>query len=670
MHAAELNTLLQQAHEDWTNGRVEDAVARLRQINARFPHSLDAAAGLAEILLARGETEEALEWYDYAIGLAPDSRELYLGRGNALLAIQRFAEAADALERAADLGPAAAELLDALGNLCMQRGMWERACRTYRQLIALAPFQVEPHCRLALALGQRRLWDEALATIDHACKIAPQMPSVWLDAALLYRLTARYDDAERCYARVRALAPNAPGLLQAEAELLVELGRTDEAIRQFESRLAELPGQARLHSALLLLKHYDPTVNPDDLFAAHRGWRKRFAEPLTPANPESPSSAEPEKRLRIGYLSPDFHQHPVAAFILPLLRAHDRTRVNTVCFSCCMSPDRMTRALRAHAEEWHDIGRLSDADAAALIRRERIDILVDLAGHTGNHRLQLFARRPAPVQVTYLGYPDTTGLDTIDYRLTDAMADPPGATEAWHSEKLLRLEPGFLCYAPAPDAPEPSPPPSLKNGFVTFGSCNNLAKLSPPCLTLWARLLQTIPEARLLLKTKALGHEPTRKRILDAFGAHGIASGRIETIGYTRDYQAHLQVYARIDVALDPFPYNGTATTCDTLWTGCPVVTLAGKTHVARVGASILHSIGCDNWIAASEDEFLRIAAGLARTPERLSKWRGEARPRLQNSPLLDAPRFTAALEAAYRRIWRRYCEDGTANARGESPAR
>ena len=374
-----------------------------------------------------------------------------------------------------------------------------------------------------------------------------------------------------------------------------------------------------------------------DVFAEHRRWHAQHAAPLAAGTPPPPLTFAPgARRLRLGYVSPDFNHHAVACFIEPVLAAHDRTRVEVFCYAAVRAPDRITARLRRLAEHWRDIAPLDDAAAAALIRADRPDLLVDLAGHTAHHRLGVFARRPAPVQATWLGYPNTTGLDAIGYRLTDAVADPPGQTEAFHSEKLVRLPATFSCYGPDADAPPVNDLPAARAGAVTFGSLNNFAKITPAVIALWSRLLRELPGSRLVLKSRGLGDAAVAARIRDAFAVHGIEPARLTLDGAELSVAAHLSLYHGIDIGLDPFPYNGTTTTCEALWMGVPVVTVTGANHVARVGASLLTHCGLTELVASDEAGYIAAAVALAGDPDRMTTLRRTMRDRLNAAPLTD----------------------------------
>jgi len=311
--------------------------------------------------------------------------------------------------------------------------------------------------------------------------------------------------------------------------------------------------------------------------------------------------------------------------------------------------DQVTVRLRTKAEHWRDSSRLSDADFCAAVRADGIDLLVDLAGHTASNRLTAFARRPAPTQLTWLGYPNTTGLTAMDYRITDAYADPDSA-DRWHSEKLLRLPGPFSCYRPPEESPPVAASPCSANGFITFGSFNHVAKLNEPLIHLWAAVLKAVPESRLLLRSRSLADQTAIRHLTGLFGAAAIAQDRLEFSGEEFGVRDHLDQYRRIDLALDSFPYNGATTTCEALWMGVPVVTLAGQTHVARAGLSLLTHAGCAEGIAQTSEEYVRIAAGLASDPAGLARRRAEQRSRVARSPLCDGELFTRSLENALRR--------------------
>ena len=368
----------------------------------------------------------------------------------------------------------------------------------------------------------------------------------------------------------------------------------------------------------------------------------------------------------MGYVSPDFRRHSVAYFIEPLIARHDRDAFEVYCYSNVLTPDSMTRHLMGLSDSACHIVAMSDGEAADRVRADGIDILVDLAGHTAGGRLGLFALKPAPVQVSYLGYPNTTGLAAIDWRITDIHADPPGNGDEFHSERLARLPRTFLCFQPPADAPAIQPPPSIESGRITFGSFNTLPKVTPEVVGAWAQLLHRVPGSRLLLKASGLTDAAGRGRLLGEFAQHGIDEDRLTLLGKVGDFNAHLARYHEMDIGLDPFPYNGTTTTCEAVWMGVPVVSLAGDRHAGRVGASVLANLGLEELIATSIDEYLAIAADLAADTARLGMLRETMRARVVASPLRDETGFSREVEHAYRQMWLRWCSGDIATAAGE----
>ena len=429
-----------------------------------------------------------------------------------------------------------------------------------------------------------------------------------------------------------------------------EPGQDDPPPLSFDGR------DAASASGQLVGLNYDPATTQAKLFAAHRAWAETYARPLYPAEPGHRNDPSPERRLRIGYVSGDFRRHPVAFFVLPFLKQHDRDRFDCTCYDNNDKRDDLNALLRETAPLWREVAGLSDSALFERIRADGIDILVDLSGHTPHNRLSVFARKPAPVQVTAIGYVNTTGLETMDYRLTDAWCDPPGADDALYSETLWRLPGGFNCYAPPMGIPEPGPAPFLSNGHLTFGSFNNLDKISTPVLNLWAAILANLRNARLIMKTKSLSQPAVRERVLGHFTAAGIECERIELIEWSATLREHFETYRRVDVALDPFPYNGTTTTCESLVMGVPVIAMIGERHAARVSHSILARLKMEALCAPDADGYLARALALAAKPGVIASTRASLRQRLARSPLLAAAAYTASLEQAFREMWRRWC--------------
>ncbi len=571
-------------------------------------------------LRAQGRSEEAIGEFRAALELEPNLAEAHHQLGNALKSLHRYPEAAASLRSAAFLAPQSGAVWLNLGVACLELRRLDEAVACFRRAIRLEPNRPEAHNILGHALLTKGRCTAAIRCLEEALRLRPGYP-------------AAHDNLGR---------------------VLKTQGLAAEALAHHRKALMGAP-RPETHSNLLFSLNFPADIAPADIFAEHLGWAKLYAEPLRAGWAEQGPDHAPARRLRIGYVSPDFVNHAVSYFFEPVLAAHDRDRFEITCYSDARVPDSVTGRLRALSGRWRDTAGQSDEELAALVRGDGIDILVDLAGHTARNRLLVFARKPAPVQVTWLGYPNTTGLEAIDYRLTEAVSDPPG-NEAWHSEDLVRLPGPFSCYRPSDESPPVGPLPAATSGHVTFGCFNHLAKVTPPTIELWAEILRTLPTSRLLLKSRGLADPETAARVRDEFGRRGIEAARVELNGDELSMARHLSLYHRVDVALDTFPYNGTTTTCEALWMGVPVVTLAGRTHVSRVGASLLAHLGAAGWIADSREAYGALCRELAGDLTQLAAVRAGLRESMRTSPLCDAPRFTRSLEEAFRKMWLRKC--------------
>jgi protein O-GlcNAc transferase len=451
-----------------------------------------------------------------------------------------------------------------------------------------------------------------------------------------------------------SLRPGVAALHNNLAIALIDAGQVDEAQGHFTKAMELEPDNSLFASASLCCLHYRPAYDGPMITAEHVKWNARYAEPLRKQIQPHLNDRTIDRRLRVGYVSRDLRNHAVGRFLLPLLENHDHRQFEIFCYSDVPVPDAITARFKSVADQWRDIIKLNHDEVARQIRADAIDILVDLSGHTTRNRLLVFARKPAPVRVSYLGYPATTGLTTIAYRLTDHLADPPGLTEHLHTETLYRLPRTNWCFAEPNDAPPIQPPPSIRGGHITFGSFNNIAKLTTEMLQDWARILRRTPNSQLLLKAAGLVSTITCEGILRTLQAAGIDATRVTLQGPQPDHAAHLAAYNSIDIALDTAPYHGTTTTCDALWMGVPVVTLAGQTHVSRVGVSLLTNIGLGELVASNADHYIQLAVDLANDPNRLETMRHTLRQRMKESPLMDAAGFARDVEEAYREMWRR----------------
>lgn len=629
------------------------------------------------------------------LGASEANAEAHLRRGIALRARGDQLAAIAAFRQAIGLNARLAEAHHQLGNALKSLGRHGEAMISLRTAALLAPASGAAWLNLGVACLELRRLEEAAACFGNAVRLEPSRPEAWNVFGHGLLTLGRCEEAKRALEKALQLRPGYPAAHDNLGRLLKAQGRSAEALAHHRKALLGDP-RPQVHSNLLYSLHFPAGIPAEEIAAEHRRWAERHAVPLHPSaagsgagpvlgRPEGtrqshpfgtrPSGSVPraasadgprpgsDGRLRVGYVSPDLCRHAVAYFLEPVLAAHDRSGFEIVCYNDATAADEVTARLRSHASLWRDIAGQSDAQLAGRIRSDGIDILVDLAGHTARNRLLVFARRPAPVQVAWLGYPNTTGLEAIDYRLTDALSDPPGAGDALYTEKLVRLPGAFSCFGPQPESPPVAPPPALAAGCVTFGCFNHLAKLTPPAIDLWARLLRESPTSRLLLKSRGLIDPATAAAVRREFGRRGVEPGRIELNGEELSVAGHLALYGKVDIALDTFPYNGATTTCEALWMGVPVVTLAGATHVSRVGASMLTHLGHPEWVAGSPESYLATCVALASDLPRLSLIRQGLREQMRLSPLCDGPGFTRQLEMAFKEMWRRFVaggDDGT----------
>jgi predicted O-linked N-acetylglucosamine transferase (SPINDLY family) len=562
--------------------------------------------------------------------------------------------AVDLIRRAITLAPGDAQAHNSLGIALKNVGQLDQAVATYHQAIALWPKFVEAYSNLGNALREKGQLNEAVAACQKALSLRPDYAEAHCNLGLALQEGGKLEEAIACYRRAIALRPIYPDAYNNLGNAFKDMGQLDEAIAAYRQAVALNPDLPGAHSNLLLTLNYHPDMDANQIAVEHRAWADRHAPPPAGEIITHNNERSPNRRIRIGYISSDFRRHSAGYFLLPLLESHDHSNFEIFCYANVQRSDDFTERMKRSSDVWRNIFGLSDESAAKLIRSDGIDILVDLSGHTAGNRLRVLARRPAPIGATYLGYANTTGMMAIDYRLTDAVADPPGMTDEMNVEKLWRLPICAWCYHAPQEAPVVQ---DRAGGPITFGCFNAFAKINNQFAAIWVELLKRVPQSRLLLKSAGAGETSSQRRLIAQFAEWGISSDRIEMRGRTADSREHLQLYSLVDVALDTYPYHGTTTTCEALWMGAPVVTLAGRTHVSRVGASLLSTIGLSELIAQTPERYVQIAAALVENPSRLAELRRALRPRMQASPLMDALGFAREIEAAYRRMWRRWCE-------------
>lgn len=601
-----------------------------------------------------GRLSEAENIYRQVRALAPRNFDVLHLSGLVAYQQERLPEAIDLLTRACRTDPRSHVCEMRLGLALHAAGRSAEAEARLRHVVETHADFSEGWDNLAYCLKTQDRLAEALPCHEKAVALKPNATTAWYNFGLTLSLVGRFADALQCHERALAADANYAMARFGRAQAFHQLDRIPEAVENYRAFLVLKPGHHEARSYLLFALHCLDGIDREQLFAEHVAFGRAvgaFPEPSLP------NSREPARRLRVAVLSPDFRTHSCAYFIEPLLAGLPSEQFELYLYHDHFRTDAITERFRALAAVWRNFVGLSPAAVEKAIRADAPDILIDLAGHTGmTNRLPLFARRLAPVQITYLGYPNTTGLPAMDYRFTDEIADPPGEADRFATEKLVRFAPTAWTYTPPVDAPMPVVRPSAADEPIVFGCFNTLAKITDEMLSLWAHVLAATPNSRLLLKGAGLNDAAIRARYLERLTRLDVPVDRVELLGRTPDTASHLAIYHRVDIALDTFPYHGTTTTCEALWMGLPVVTLAGDRHMSRVGVSLLQAIGHPEWIANSAEAYIQLATDLAADRARLAAWRTGLRDELARSPLLDhagqAQRFASAL----RNCWVAWC--------------
>jgi protein O-GlcNAc transferase len=479
-------------------------------------------------------------------------------------------------------------------------------------------------------------------------------PAIFNEYACFCQTQGQWSRALSYRQQALDLAPENPIVRANLASDLVQTGRMDEGIDLLQRAVRDGRATSVSESMLLCYLHYDPHCDRQTLFDHHCHWGQAHAAQHC-GSFEHAHDPDPRRRLRIGFVSPDFFRHSVAFFFESLLDGVNRDDLELIAYGNVLHPDEVTERLQAKCDQYRSIRGMEDRRAAELIHADRIDILVDLTGHWRENRLKVFAHRPAPIQVAYLGYPNTTGLSQMDYRLTDALVDPP-ASEAFYTEQLVRLPGGFLCYRGPDAAPEVGPLPADQSGTVTFGSFNNQCKINSECIDLWARILQTKKNTKLVLKFKGASDPQVTAHYHGLFRQRGVNPVRVDLVGW-KGFEDHLGSYHNIDIALDTYPYNGTTTTCEALWMGVPVVSLCGEKHISRVGLSLLSQLDLEVFVAESTQAYVAKAVDFADQTANLRRIRQSLRPLMRSSPLCAYKDFAQDVEQAFRDMWCQWCK-------------
>jgi protein O-GlcNAc transferase len=612
----------------YSKGLYDDAIRNYQKALQLDPDSADISNNLGSAFKVKGQLKEAIIYFQRALRADPNYGKAYNNLGIAFIDNGQLNEAISCFEKALQLNP---QFVDARNNLAKanlnlgisfhDKGDLDKAIIYYQKTLEINPILPEAYYNLGNSYREKRLLNEAISNYQKGLHLKPDFVEAYNNLGITYRETGQVDKAEESF-------------------------RLAIQINPYSNAFGNL-----LFTMLCNARH-----NPQAICFEHLNFSKQCAEHFAPAMTSYTKNRDTNRKLNIGYISPDFRRHPVTFFVEPVIMSHNRDAFTVFCYSDVSVPDTFTKRVQNHSDRWCNLAGVSDDKAVELIRSNGIDILIDLAGHTANNRMLLFARKPAPIQLTWIGYPATTGLQTIDYKIVDHFTDPPGTTEQFYSEKLMRLPNCFVCYLPDEDSPDVGTLPAAEVGHITFGSFNFIAKITPEVFTVWAKIMNRLPDSRLLLKDRNFDDKTAREYAMNMFKGRGIGMDRI-ILNPWDSPPRHMEAYNSVDIGLDTFPYNGLTTTCEAMWMGVPVISLAGTAYASRAGVSLLSNVGLKELIANTPDEYIEIAVNLAKDLKKLQLLREKLRDMMMRSPLCDEKRFTANLEICYRGIWKTWCE-------------
>ncbi len=653
-HAQALNLLGVIAY---VQERYDDAIRFAREAIELKPEWAAPHNNLGNALLAQDDFVTAQKSFRQALRCDPEYAEAWCNLALLLNRDGQYEEAEQAARTAIRIKPDFAGAISNLGSILINLGRIAEGVQTYRKALELQPDLIEAQINLAAAVEEPGRLVGAMGHFQNILQHHPNSYSALMRLAQGHLALGEFDQAEDYVKRVLELQPESLDAHILLATIAIKQGLIQRALDL--NRKAQAIGAGQGAAIMSIFQSlYDGKNDSAYIYEMIRTFvRNSLSEPTLLTHDQKTMSylplsrRESSRKLRIGYVSKDFVRHSVACFLEPIITHHDRDRFFICCYANLFHPDQVTERFKQHADLWREIALVNDDDLEKQIHEDEIDVLVDLSGYTAGSLLSLFARKPAPVQVTYLGFPATTGLSTIDYRLVDAVTDPASDEDRFYTESLWRLPGCFLTYQPLANAPAAVSPPFLKNGYITFGSFNTAPKATEDVVEIWSRILKCVPGSRLMLKSMTFASERGKAYYQSLFEKQGLGADRVELFDWHPDPTGHLGLYSKVDIALDTFPYNGTTTTCEALWMGVPVITLKGHRHLSRVGTSLLTQLDLTELIADSVDDYVQCAINLANDPDQLIALRAGMRERMRVSPLLDHAGFTRRLEDAYREM-------------------
>ncbi len=634
-------------------GRPQESIQPMEKAISLSPMDANAHNNLGTALNEAGHLAEAEISLRRALEIDPNYADAYCNLGALLHDMSRPDESEHCYRRAIEINPNIAETHYNLGNVLKSTGRLEEAVNAYQKALELKPDYAAVYNNLGLTLQEMGYIDEAEKLIRIAIAIEPMGVQAHSNLGNILQDAGRFSEAEDSYRRALQLAPDLPEVYNNLGITLQEIGRLDESENCYRHALELKPDYVKAHSGLLFLLNFKANNTPVENYDEAQGYAQRIAL-FVHDRYTSWSSEQKSDRLRIGFVSGDFINHPVGYFIENLLKHLDQASFELIAYPTVPHVDALTVRIKSYFSAWKPFFGMDDEAAAALIHDDRIHILIDLAGHTRYNRLPVFARKPAPVQVSWLGYFATTGLKEMDYLIADAHTLPE-SIEQYFTEKIWRLPETRLCFTP-PDMDVPvSTLPALRNGYVTFGCFNNLTKMNDKVVELWSRIMTSVPNSRLFLKTKQLNEAAIRQHTAERFAAHKIDASRL-IMESTESREKYFAAYNRVDISLDPFPYPGGTTTVESLWMGVPVLTLNGESFLSRQGVGILMNSGLADWIANDAEEYVARAASYAQDLGQLSTLRLNLRQQVLASPIMDGKRFAEHFGNALRGMWQKWC--------------
>jgi predicted O-linked N-acetylglucosamine transferase (SPINDLY family) len=638
------------------SAKTSEAIQNFKQAIELKPDFAEAYNNLGMAYRLKGDKAGAGAQFQKALELNENYAPAYFNLGTLYLDVDKPTEAIASYRRYLQLHPDNAAALNNLGNVCYRQGQVTEAVSCYKRSLRHNPDCAQTYYNLANALQDTDEAAEAVWLYQKALKLNPNWPEAYNNLGTVYQNLGMLSEAIAGFQKALDMRPDYAEAFNNLGIVYRNQGRIKEAISCYRAALQNKPQYSECHSNLVFGLNYDPNVDQKDIFTQACQWWTQHGLPAADKFVHD-NTRDPNRRLKIGYVSADFRRHPVGFFFLPLVNAHDHDGFEVFCYTDIKQPDELTDQIKTAADHWCSTLGLSDADMAEKIHADQIDILIDLAGHTANNRLLVFARKPVPLQVNWLGYVNTTGMPVMDYRISDRIVDPEPDGSSFHSETIIRLENGFFCFAPPQNSPPVGDLPARKLGHITFGCFNNLTKINKDVIALWSQIMHRLPGSHLRLMAKPLADPSTRDRYLTLFQTNDISSDRIEMLTYTPSYYDYLKQYTQIDIGLDTYPHNGHTTTCDSLWMGIPVITLRGDRYASRMGASVLTRLKLQGFVAETEEAYLQKAVNLAADLDRLQELRLGMRKRVTSSPIYDSKRFANEMESALREIWRVWCQ-------------